>query len=235
MNEIHGAAAPADFASVALHCADKLAKSSTQETARKALIARLESLVSSPPPESTVDDRADALSILAEARLSAGDAEGARAAHEKRVALMEKAAAEAKTPEIAATYDYGRAISYVALGRADAAVRLLEQREREMPKNYDPPPRLASVFFKTGRFEEALAANGRALALSYGPRRLAYLKLRADIQSKLGDRKGQIATLREEVSGYEALAQGQRNEAGLADARRRLAEALGETTPPKGR
>jgi len=227
VGEIQGAAAPADFASVALSCAGKLAKSTTQDTTRQALLARLESLVSSPPPESTADDRADALAMVAEAKLAAGDAEGARAAHEKRVALMEKAAAEAKTPEIAATYDYGRAMSYMALGRADAAIRLLEQREREMPKNYDPPARLASVFFRTGRFEEALAANGRALALSYGPRRLAYLKLRADIQNKLGDHKGQVATLREEVAGYEALAQGQRNEAGVADAKRRLAEAEG--------
>jgi len=229
VDEIRGAALPADFASVVLTCAGKLAKSATQEQARRKVIARLEALIASPPPESTVDDRADALAILASAKLELGDADAARAAHEKRVALMEKAAAEAKTPEIAATYDYGRAVSYVALGRGEDAVRMLEAREREMPKSYDAPARLASVLVKMGRFDAALAANGRALALSYGPRRLAYLKLRADIQAKLGDRAGQIATLREEVAGYEALASGQRNEAGLADAKRRLAEAEGTT------
>jgi tetratricopeptide (TPR) repeat protein/thiol-disulfide isomerase/thioredoxin len=231
VDEIRGAAAPADFASVALSCANKLAKSVTQDATRRKVITRLESLVASPPPESTVDDRADALAILGGVKLEQGDAEGARAAHEKRVALMEKAAAEARTPEIAATYDYGRAISYVALGRAEEAVRMLSAREREMPKSYDPPARLASVLLRMGRFEDALAANGRALALSYGPRRLTYLRQRADIHGKLGDRKGQVATLREEVSGYEALAQGQRNDAGLADARRRLTEALGEDKP----
>ncbi|MDC3956645.1 thioredoxin family protein [Polyangium jinanense] len=228
VDEIRGAAAPADFASVLLSCASRLAKSPTQEQARRKAMARLEALVASPPPESTVDDRADALAILAGVKSELGDAEGARAAHEKRLVLMEKAAAEAKTPEIAATYDYGRAISYVALGRGEEAVRMLEQREREMPKSYDPPARLSSVLAKMGRFDAALAANGRAVALSYGPRRLAYLKQRADLQAKMGDKQGQIATLREEVAGHEALGPGQRNEAALADARHRLEEALGK-------
>ncbi|WP_170319304.1 thioredoxin family protein [Polyangium spumosum] len=227
VDEIRGAAAPADFASVLLSCASRLAKSSTQELARRKAMARLEALVASPPPESTVDDRADALAILADVKSELGDAEGARAAHEKRLVLMEKAAAEAKTPEIAATYDYGRAVSYMALGRNEQAVRMLEQREREMPKSYDAPARLSSVLARMGRMEAALAANGRAVALSYGPRRLAYLKQRAGLQAKMGDKPGQIATLREEVAGHEALGPGQRNEAALMDARRRLAEALG--------
>ena len=228
VDEIRGAALPADFASVVLSCASKLAKSTTQDQARRKAVARLEALVASPPEESTVDDRADALAMVASAKLDLGDAEGARAAHEKRIVIMEKAAAEAKTPEIAATYDYGRSVSYVALGRGDEAVRMLESREREMPKSYEPPARLASALFKMGRFEAALAANGRALALAYGPRRLGYLKLRSDIQAKLGDKAGRIATLREEVAGYEALTKGQRNETGLADARRRLSEAESE-------
>ncbi|MDI1476053.1 thioredoxin family protein [Polyangium sp. y55x31] len=228
VDEIRGAAAPADFAAVLLSCASRLAKSSTQDLARRKAMARLEALVASPPPESTVDDRADALAILAGVKSELGDAEGARAAHEKRLVIMEKAAAEAKTPEIAATYDYGRAISYVALGRGEQAVRMLEQREREMPKSYDPPARLSNVLAKMGRLDAALAANGRAVALSYGPRRLAYLKQRAELQAKMGDKQGQIATLREEVAGHEALGPGQRNEAALADARRRLSEALGE-------
>jgi len=231
VDEIRGAAAPADFASVLLSCADRLGKGQTQDNARKKAIARIESLVSSPPLESTVDDRADALAMLAGVKSDMGDAAGARAAHEKRIAMMVKAAAEAKTPEIAATYDYGLAVSYVALGRGEEAVRLLEQREREMPKSYDPPARLASVFARMGRLDDALAANGRAVALSYGPRRLSYLKQRADLQARLGDPKGQLATLEEEVAGREALGPGQRNEAALADARRRLTEARAKAIP----
>jgi tetratricopeptide (TPR) repeat protein len=234
IDEITGAAAPADFASLMLTCAGKLAKSITQDAARKKAMERIESLVASPPPESTVDDRADVLAMLASAKSEAGDVAGARAAHEKRLVMMEKAAKEAKTPEIAATYDYARAISYLALGRAEDAMRMLEAREREMPKSYDPPARLTNVLLRMGKLDAALAANGRAVALSYGPRRLSYLRVRADIQGRLGDKPGQIATLREEVAGYEALAPGQLNAAQLDDAKRRLAGAVGETgTAPK--
>jgi tetratricopeptide (TPR) repeat protein len=235
IDEITGAAAPADFASVMLSCAARLAKSVTQEAAKKKALGRIEALVASPPPESTVDDRADVLTMLASAKSELGDTDGARLAHEKRLVMMEKAAREAKTPEIAATYDYGRAISYLALGRAEEAMRMLEAREREMPKSYDPPARLANVLLRTGKLDAALAANGRAVALSYGPRRLGYLRVRADIQARLGDKPGQIATLREEVAGHEALPKGQLNTAQLEDARKRLAAALGEGAPaPKG-
>lgn len=229
IDEIKGAAAPADFASVMLTCAGRLAKSVTQDAARKKAMARIESLVASPPPESTVDDRADVLAMLASAKSESGDVEAARAAHEKRLVMMEKAAKEAKTPEIAATYDYGRAISYLALGRAEEAMRMLEAREREMPKSYDPPARLANVLLRMGKLDAALAANGRAVTLSYGPRRLGYLRVRSDIQARLGDKPGQIATLREEVAGHEALPKGQLISAQLEDAKRRLAAALGET------
>ncbi len=228
IDEITGAAAPADFASVMLSCAGKLAKSVTQEAAKKKAMARIEALIASPPPESTVDDRADVLAMLASAKSEAGDLEGARAAHEKRLVMMEKAAKEAKTPEIAATYDYGRAISYLTLGRAEEAMRMLEAREREMPKSYDPPARLANVLLRMGKLDAALAANGRAVALSYGPRRLSYLRVRGDMQARLGDKPGQITTLREEVAGYEALPKGQLNAAQLDDAKKRLAAALGE-------
>ena len=236
VDEITGAAAPADFASVMLTCAGRLAKSVTQEAARKKAMAKIESLVASPPPESTVDDRADVLAMLASAKSELGDTDGARAAHEKRLVMMEKAAREAKTPEIAATYDYGRAISYLALGRAEEAMRMLEAREKEMPKSYDPPARLTNVLLRMGKLDAALAANGRAVALSYGPRRLAYLKVRSDIQERLGDKAGQVATLREEVAGHEALPKGQLNAAQLEDARKRLAAALGDGgAAPKGR
>lgn len=235
IDEITGAAAPADFASVMLTCAGRLAKSVTQEAAKKKAMQRIEALVASPPPESTADDRADVLSMLASVKSEAGDVEGARGAHEKRLLIMEKAAKEAKTPEIAATYDYGRAISYLALGRAEEAIRMLEAREKEMPKSYDPPARLTNVLLRMGKLDAALAANGRAVALSYGPRRLGYLRVRADIQGRLGDKAGQVATLKEEVAGHEALPKGQLNAAQWEDAKKRLSVVLGDAgANPKG-
>ena len=102
---------------------------------------------------------------------------------------------------------------------------MLEQREREMPGSYEPPARLAGVLYKTGQLPEALAAVDRAIARGYGPRRLRYLKLRADILEKRGDLPGALAVRRDEVKGWEALAPGQASPEQLAEARRRLEEA----------
>jgi tetratricopeptide (TPR) repeat protein len=146
---------------------------------------------------------------------------------------MERAAAEAPAPEVAATYDYQRAGAYLALGRPDEAVRMLVQRERELPKSYEPPARLADVLVRVGRLPEALKAIDRAIARAYGPRKLRYLKLRAEIQDKLGDRAAQIATLREEVAGHEALARGHANLERLAEAKKRLEEAERAAPPSK--
>ena len=111
------------------------------------------------------------------------------------------------------------------------AVAMLEAREKQMPGSYEPPARLASTLFKLARFEEAKAAVERAIAKAYGPRKLGYLRLRAGIQSKLGDAAGALATLREEVRGWEALPPGQASPAMLEDARKRLAAA--EAAPAK--
>ncbi len=231
--EVTGAAVPADFSSMLLGCASKLPAGEAQAEARRAAITKLRAITENPPADASADDKADALAILAEALKEGGDAEGAKKANEARVALMEAAAKAAPTPEAAATYDYARAGAYVALGRADDAVKMLEQREREMPDSYEPPARLASVLSKVDRLPEALAAVDRAIKRAYGPRKLQYLRLKADILGRMGDSKGQVEALREEVAGHEALAKGHADKERLADAKKRLAAA--EKPPAKGR
>lgn len=224
--EVKGAAMPADFASLLLGCARGLpAGAEDRRLAEEAAIARLRQLTREPPPGATPDDRADALGILASALKDTGDAAGAREALAARLAILEQAAREAKTPEMAATHDYARAMTYLDLGRGEEAVAMLTEREKQLPSLYEPPARLAYVLHTMGREQEALAAVDRALARSYGPRRPRYLKLKAEIQGKLGDAKGQAATLREEVASQEALPPAQRREEQIADAKRRLAEA----------
>lgn len=225
LGDVTGAALPADASSYVLDCAAHLPEGPDRVNARKAALARLQAITARPPEGATVDDRADALGILADALEAAKDAAGAKKAQEARLALLEEAARSARTPEEAHTFDYLRANTYVALGRGDEAVRMLEQRERELPTAYEPPARLAGVLFKLGKLPEAQAAVDRALARSYGPRKLRYLKLRSDIQRKRGDAAGELATLREEVKGYEALPPGQASPESLADARGRLADA----------
>lgn len=223
--EVKGAAVPADFSAYLLACTSKLPAGPEQTAARQAAIERLKALTANPPEGSSADDRADALALLAGGLKDAGDTEGARKANEARIAVLERAAKEAPTPEAAATFDYARAGAYMALGRGEEAVRMLEQREREMPESYEPPARLADTLAKMNRPKEALAAIDRAIARAYGPRKLRYLALRAELQGKLGDAKGQIATLREEVTGHEALGKGHADAERLSDARKRLDEA----------
>jgi tetratricopeptide (TPR) repeat protein len=225
LKEITGASMPADASSYLLSCAENLPEGQARTEAQKVAVARLTELTVHPPEGATVDDRSDALNILSEGLTALKDAAGARQAQETRLAQMEAAARAATTPEEAQTFDYGRANAYLALGRADEAIRMLEQRERELPSSYEPPARLAGVLFKAGKLPEALAAVDRALERAYGPRRLLYLKLRADIAHKLGDSAAELAALREEVKGYEALPPGQASPERLASARKRLEEA----------
>jgi tetratricopeptide (TPR) repeat protein len=154
-----------------------------------------------------------------------GDKDGARKAQEGRLAVLEAAAAGIKDPIIAQTYDYARAQAYVSLKRGDEAVAMLEAREKEMPNSYEPIARLASALSKMDRLPESVVAFDRAIAKSYGPRQLLYMRQKADVQGRMGDHKAQVQTLRAEVAGYEALAKGHANPKGLEDARKRLAEA----------
>jgi thiol-disulfide isomerase/thioredoxin len=223
--EVSGSSAPGDFASYLLACAEKLPAGPDQAASRQAAVTLLQTITAHPPPDASVDDRQDALDQLSEGLAALGDTTGAHAAQEARAALLEQAARAARTPEQAQTFDYARANTYVALGRAVEAVRMLEQREREMPGSYEPPARLAGVLFKTGQIPGALAAVDRAIARAYGPRKLRYLKLRADILEKGGNTAGALAARRDEVKGWEGLPPGQASPEQLADARRRLEEA----------
>lgn len=220
--EVRGAAIPADFSGGLLMCADELPSGSAKEAARTAAIARLREFLAQPPSDASADDVADAWATLSEALAATGDAAGSRKANEARLAVMEKAAASAPSPEAAATFDYGRANAYLALGRGDEAVRMLEAREKEKPEAYEPPARLGSVLAALGRHREAIAAYDRAIARAYGPRKLRYLKQKADVFAKVGDRAAEISVRREEVRGYEALPPGQASAWQLDEARRRL-------------
>lgn len=224
LSEVDGAARPADYCYYALACTAQV-RGAEQKKLRAAIVARLRQLTTHPPPGASADDRADALGILSDALVASGDRKGAGEANRKRLAILERAAAAAPTPDAAATYDDARADAYVALGRPDDAVALLEKREKQLPDSFEPPARLASVLAELKRWKPALSAIDRALAHAYGPRKLRYLALKARIQHVLGDRKGRIATLQAEVAGYEALSRGQSNAARLRDAQQRLRRA----------
>lgn len=223
LREISGAARPVDYAALVFECTQGLPPGERKK-ARLVLVERLRELSDEPSPEMSPDDQADALHRLADALRDLGDRDGARAAHERRLAVMERAAKSAPSPEAAATYDYGRASAYLALGRAEDAVRMLAEREKQLPSSYEPPARLASILAELKRWPEAQAAIERALEHAYGPRRLRYLALKARIHDARGDRRAVVATLEEEVRGHRALGR-QSADPAVKDAEKRLDEA----------
>jgi thiol-disulfide isomerase/thioredoxin len=179
--------APGDLAGSVLACAEKLDDKKVLAETLPVLRARFEELVKSPPAGSAVDDKADVLATLADIEESLGNADAVKAAHVKRLALLEADAAAATTPKQAQVHDYARLNSLMALGRGAEAVALFEQRTKELPDDYEPAARLASTLFKLDRFAEADVAVEKAIALSYGTRRLRYRLLQADIAAKLKD------------------------------------------------
>lgn len=223
--KVQGAALPADFASLLLSCSSRHPNVQERARVRRAVINRLEKLLEKPASDMAPDDVADALAILAEAEEDEGQVTKARRTRERGLEVMERAADAAKTPRMAATYDYQRANAYFALGRGNEAIELLEKRMAELPDSYEPPARLASILERMGEPARALEALEKALAHAYGPRRLAYLAQKARLCQALGRSAEQIEALEQEVQGYRELRDGQRNRARRRDAEQRLEAA----------
>jgi tetratricopeptide (TPR) repeat protein len=99
---------------------------------------------------------------------------------------------------------------------------MLEQSEKDFPKDYNPPARLALVYLKLQRYDDAMTAANRALERVYGPRRIRVLSTIVDIQLGKGDRAGARKTLEDAVTFADGLPEGQRNEEQVASLRRKL-------------
>jgi hypothetical protein len=119
--------------------------------------------------------------------------------------LLESDATSATTEKGAQVHDYARMNSLLALGRGDEAVTLLQARAKAIPDDYEPRARLASALFRLKRFDEASVAVDDAIRLSYGPRRLRYLSLKADIEGARGDVAASRAALQRIVDDGAAL------------------------------
>lgn len=229
--KVPGSAAPVDFLYYLRSCAEKLPEGDDRSASLAVVRARILALVEAPPPGASADDKADALAVAADVVRKEGDDAAAKRFEERRLALLELAARDAKTPAMAQVHDYERLMALIALGRAEEGVTLLAGRTRQLPGSYEAHARHAQALIAAGKSKEALVAIDRAIALSYGPRRLGYLARKADALGKLGDRAAQIATLQLEVKGWTELGTGHADEGKLEDAEKRLAAARSETKP----
>ncbi len=216
-------------ASAALGAATSLPETLSE---RPAAIAEFEGatlkLVEDRSFETAADDRSGAWITLLNTRHEAGDSVGARSVAESWSRFLDGEAARARTPEQRAVFDPHRLAAYMELGQPERAIPMLLRSERDLPGDYNPPARLAATYRVLRRWDEALAASDRAMALAYGPRKLNFYEVRSDIFVGRGDLAGARRTLEEAIRYAEALPQEQRSAARIAALHRKL-----DALPPR--
>lgn len=204
--------------------ASELPDAATIKAFREAAVARLGAIVDDEQSPMSVDDRGDAMRIAREIEEALGDKEGARALAERQRALLDDAAAKAETPFAAMTYNWPRAEVYTYLGKPGELVPALQKSVADLPTEYDPPYRLAWIYSRMEKYDEALAMAEKALALGYGPRKTRIQSVIADIHKARGDGAAERLAREAAVAMYKALPESQQNPATLAQLEQALAE-----------
>jgi tetratricopeptide (TPR) repeat protein len=208
-----------------LDCAMQLPES---DAARPRTIAFFETAareaVADPKVAAAADDRSSVLATLIDARKAAKDEAGAKKAAADWAAFLEAEAGKAKTPQARTVYDSHLLSAFIEMGAPERAVPWLQRSERDFPKDYNPPARLAAAYKEMKRWDDALAASDRALALAYGPRTLRILSNKADVQIARGDKAGARATLERALKTAQELPAPQRSERTIEAVKKRIAD-----------
>jgi tetratricopeptide (TPR) repeat protein len=168
------------------------------------------------------DDRSAVYGLLVSARKDAKDEPGAKNVAAEWVRALDREAAGVKTPEQRTALDPNRLEAFESAGEIAKAIPMLEQSEKDFPEDYNPPARLAYVLLQLKRLDDALAANDRALARVYGPRRIRVLSVRADIFAAKGDNAAAKKTVEDALAFAQALPEGQRSDSQIASLKKRL-------------
>jgi tetratricopeptide (TPR) repeat protein len=222
MDGLRGTPSGANLAASGLDCALSLPATDPKRPESVAAFAKAvrEALADSRLHLAT-DDRSAYYGLLVDERVDAKDSEGAQTIADAWVAELDEAAARVETPEQRTALDPNRLNAFEAAKKLDAAIPMLEQSEKDFPKDYNPPARLAAVYLKLQRYDEAMTAANRALALVYGPRRIRVLSTIADVQLAKGDRLAARKTLDDAVAFADGLPEGQRSEEQVASLKRK--------------
>lgn len=184
----------ANAAATGLGCALELPK---ENALRAKAVAWLEPLVKKSLEFEGLlaDDRSGIYQTLAEAAGDRGDKDQEKALNRAWLGFIETERSKAPTVEARTAFDSALINAALAVGEPIRALAPLEEMERALPNDYNPPARLAIILRELGRLDDALAANSRALAKAYGPRKLSIFDVRAGIFEKKGDRASAQKTL----------------------------------------
>jgi len=206
-----------------LDCALGLGK---EDAARVAGIAQMEAATRKTVADAGLGAAADDVSTsylsLIQARKDAGDPAGARKDAEAWAAFLEAQAAATKTPEQRAVFDSHRLSAYMELQQPERAIPMLQESEKGLPDDYNPPSRLAVAYLAMKKPDEALAASNRALPKVSGPRRVRVLQTRADIFAAKGDAAAAREALEQALACAEGLPAGQRSESQIKALRKKM-------------
>lgn len=214
----------ANVAALGLYCALEAPQSTAwREEVIEPLEGRVREALGPPRIAMAVDDRSGLYDALASARQAAGDEAGAKAVAGEWLAFLEDEAARASTPQERTVYDAHRMVAALILGEPERVLGALQESERDLPGDYNPPARLAVIYLQLGRLDEALAASDRALAKVYGPRKVRVLNDRGDILVKRGAAEGARAAYQEALTLGESLPASQQPRRELERSRSRLA------------
>ncbi|HYO60061.1 thioredoxin family protein [Archangium sp.] len=170
------------------------------------------------------DDRSGVYEVLVQARQSMKDEAGAKALAEQWLTFLEGEAARAPTPEQRTVFDSHRIGAALVLGDPMRVVPAIEQSEKDLPDDYNPPARLANLYRRLGRLDDALAASSRALAKVQGSRRLRVLSERADVHLARGERDAAVRTLEEALAYAKTLSGAQVSPRMVATLEKKLAD-----------
>jgi tetratricopeptide (TPR) repeat protein len=196
-------------------------------TARE-LMGKLDALgreVLAPPPiDMPADDRAGLYAALVEAQEVIGDEASMKALANEWLTFLEGEAARAPNPEARTVFDSHRMSAALTLNEPMRVVPAIEQSEKDLPHDYNPPARLANLYRQLGRLDEALAASDRALAKVQGMRRLRVLSDRAAILVDLGRKDAALAALHEALSYARTLSEAQVSKRQLEALEKKIAE-----------
>lgn len=171
------------------------------------------------------DDVSGLYEGLVTERQVAGDDEGAKALAVKWLAFLDAEAAKATTPAARAVFDPHRVSAALAAKQAEKLEAPLLLSEKELPKDYNPPARLALIYRELGRYDEGLSAIDRALLkCKEGPRKLRLYETKASLYEKKGDAAGRKKALAEAVAWAKKLPKAQVSAKRLAALEAQLAK-----------
>ena len=229
LSRVPHSASWANAAALGLSCAleapDDMDATGVKEL-RTSLEARAREALS-PGIAMPADDRSGVYDVLVQARLSVRDESGAKALAEQWLSFLEGEAARAPTPEQRTVFDSHRISASLVLGDPMRVVPAIEQSEKDLPDDYNPPARLANLYRRLGRLDDALAASTRALAKVQGGRRLRVFSDRADIHLARGERDAAARTLEEALAYAKTLSGAQASQRQVAALEKKLAEVKG--------